>query len=56
MAKAIADGADGKQRELWVNKDGTLSMGSLDTASGAYGYHNFGPYTGWTATALSVGH
>ena len=53
-AKTIADGADGKTRVLWVNTDGTLSLGNLDNATGTYDYHNFGPHNGWTATGLSA--
>ena len=35
---------------------GQASLWSLDTTSGQFVSHNFGPYTGWTATALSGGH
>jgi uncharacterized repeat protein (TIGR03803 family) len=39
---------------LWNNTDGTASLWSVDT-SGSYTHAEYGPYPGWTATAVASG-
>ncbi len=54
--KAIADGGtDSQTRLLWTKTSGLTSLWSLDTTTGKYTFHDIGPYTGWTANAMSVG-
>ena len=59
-ARSISDGYDGKMRVLWSSTTGATSgptsLWSLDNAAGIFTYHNFGPYSGWTATAVSAGY
>lgn len=60
-AKAIADGtgslADGSgllTRLLWTKTDQTMSLWGLNSAAGTFASSSYGPYTGWSANALSV--
>jgi hypothetical protein len=39
---------------LWDNTNGTASFWSLDNATGLYSQFTFGPYSGWTANAIST--
>ncbi len=39
---------------LWNKTDGTASLWSVDT-NGAFTFQNYGPYPGWTATAVASG-
>ncbi len=40
---------------LWSKTDGTLSLWNQNAADGTFTFQNFGPYFGWTATAVADG-
>ncbi len=56
---AVADGPDGKTRVLWNNTSGRVALWDYDiattTGTGQLVDHEYGPYPGWSATAISVG-
>ena len=47
--------ASGTTHVLWDNTDGTASIWNYSPADGAFTFHDFGPYPGWTAKALADG-
>ena len=60
---SLAAGADGLPHVLW-NYAGASGFGGLSSgtasvwdvdAAGGFGYHDYGPYPGWTATAAAIG-
>lgn len=67
-ARAVADGPDGLTRVLWdvaapispggaapTTPRGGMVLWSLDNTTGGYSPFTYGPYTEWTADAVSVG-
>ena len=59
-ATGLAVGADNHTRLLWTNQDGRANVWNVDTGAGidaatVLATIHYGPYTGWTATNLSVG-
>ncbi|HEY4231578.1 MAG TPA: hypothetical protein VGO79_15520, partial [Thermoanaerobaculia bacterium] len=54
LAAAIADGADGLSRVLWVAGDGRAALEVLGS-SGSQAVHLFPAVTNWSATDVSVG-
>lgn len=54
-AQGIADGPDSQVRVLWNGTGGSASLWSLDSDGGTFRQFGFGPYSGWTAIAVSAG-
>jgi len=54
-AQGIADGPDGQVRVLWNGTGGSASLWNLDSDGGTFSQFGFGPYSGWTAVAVSAG-
>ena len=54
-AASLSVGRDGSPRLLWDNTNGTASLWSVNTTSGTFTSHEYGPYAGWTANAVASG-
>ncbi len=54
-AVSLSTGSDGKTHLLWNKTDGTASLWTVNTGTGAYTYTTYGPYSGWTARAVASG-
>ena len=54
IADGTADGTGGATRLLWTNTGGQMSLWGLNSDTGTFAAKNYGPYTGWSASAVSV--
>ena len=54
-AVALSDAPDGLTRVLWDNGDGRMSLWKLDNNTAIFSQFTYGPFTGYTADALSQG-